>query len=109
MSAGDLRDKIVISRIVRIPDGMGGYAEDTREAVVEAWADVRIPAAKAGVVGGAEAEIRTHVVRVRQCTGTMGVQINDIVTWRGTDLTIRACRPMDRAWLDFDCIREEPS
>jgi len=48
------------------------------------------------------------VVRVRQTTTTLGVQINDTIIWRGYSLTVRACRPLEREWIDFDCKLEVP-
>ena len=104
---GTLKDRVTISRETRTTDGMGGWTtEATTLATV--WAHVKVPASKDGVIAGGDVEIRTHVVRVRQSTDTLGVQINDIVTWRGHALTVRACRPLGREWIDFDCKLEAP-
>lgn len=104
---GDLRDRVEISRAVRTSDGMGGWTvADSLLATV--WAHVKVPASKDGVIAGADVEIRSHVVRVRQTDQTMGVQINDKISWRGYGLTVKACRPLGREWVDFDCKLEVP-
>lgn len=104
---GELNDRIEIKREERKADGMGGWTvTDTTVATV--WAGVRVPASKDGVIAGADAETRTHVVRVRQSSTTMTVQINDVVLWRGFRLIVKAIRPEGREWLDLDCAVELP-
>jgi len=104
---GTLKDRVTISRETRTTDGMGGWTtEATTLATV--WAHVKVPSSKDGLIAGADAEIRTHVVRVRQFAATLGVQINDTISWRGHALTVRACRPLGREWIDFDCKLEAP-
>ena len=63
----------------------------------------RVPASRDGVVAGADSEIRTHVVRVRQNSTTLGVQINDLISWRAYTLTVLTARPDGREWIDYDC------
>ena len=104
---GELNDRIEIKREERKADGMGGWTvTDTTVATV--WAGVRVPASKDGVIAGADAETRTHVVRVRQSSTTMTVQINDVVIWRTFRLIVKAIRPEGREWLDLDCAVELP-
>ncbi len=104
---GELNDKVDIKREKRTSDGMGGWTvTDTTVATV--WAGVRVPASKDGVIAGADAETRTHVVRIRQSTTTMTVQINDVVLWRTFRLIVKAIRPEGREWLDLDCAVELP-
>lgn len=102
MRAGDLRDKVIFKREERVPDGMGGW-KTTEKIIATAWASVKVPASKDGVVAGADSEIRTHVVRVRQNATTLGVQINDLITWRTYTLTVLTARPGGREWIDYDC------
>ena len=103
MSAiGELRDRVEIVREGRTSDGMGGWTVSDG-AVCTVWANVRVPAASDGLVAGADAETRSHVVRVRQTADTMGVQIDDVVKWRGFRLVVKAARPEKRQWIDFDC------
>lgn len=106
-SIGDLRNRVIISRSERTPDGMGGWSIAPLELAV-LWASVRVPSSENGVIAGGEVEVRTHIVRVRQTDITMSVQINDIVTWRGFKLVVKACRPLGREWVDFDCRLEVP-
>jgi len=104
---GELNDRIEIKREERKADGMGGWTvTDTTVATV--WAGVRVPASKDGVIAGADAETRTHVVRVRQSSTTMTVQINDVVLWRTFRLIVKAIRPEGREWIDLDCAVELP-
>jgi len=104
---GELNDRIEIKREERKADGMGGWTvTDTTVATV--WAGVRVPASKDGVIAGADAETRTHVVRIRQSTTTMTVQINDVVLWRTFRLIVKAIRPEGREWIDLDCAVELP-
>ena len=104
---GELCDKVDIKREKRTTDGMGGWTvADTTVATV--WAGVRVPASKDGIIAGADAEIRTHIVRVRQSSTTMTVQINDVVLWRTFRLIVKAIRPEGREWLDLDCTVELP-
>ena len=104
---GELNDRIEIKREERKADGMGGWTvADTTVATV--WAGVRVPASKDGIIAGADAEIRTHIVRVRQSSTTMTVQINDVVLWRTFRLIVKAIRPEGREWLDLDCTGELP-
>ena len=78
---GELNDRIIIKRETRTTDGMGGWTT-TKTTLATVWSKVKIPASSDGVVAGADSEIRTHVVRVRQNATTIGVQINDLITWR---------------------------
>ena len=104
---GELNDRIEIKREERKADGMGGWTvADTTVATV--WAGVRVPASKDGIIAGADAEIRTHIVRIRQSSTTMTVQINDVVLWRTFRLIVKAIRPEGREWLDLDCAVELP-
>ena len=104
---GELNDKVDIKREERTTDGMGGWTvADTTVATV--WAGVRVPASKDGIIAGADAEIRTHIVRIRQSSTTMTVQINDVVLWRTFRLIVKAIRPEGREWLDLDCTVELP-
>jgi SPP1 family predicted phage head-tail adaptor len=104
---GELCDKVDIKREKRTTDGMGGWTV-TDQTVATVWAGVRVPASKDGVIAGADAETRTHVVRVRQSSTTMTVQINDVVLWRTFRLIVKAIRPEGREWLDLDCTGELP-
>lgn len=104
---GELSDKVDIKREKRTSDGMGGWTVSD-QTVATVWAGVRVPASKDGVLAGADAEIRTHIVRIRQSTTTMTVQINDVVLWRGFRLIVKAIRPEGREWLDLDCTGELP-
>ena len=104
---GELCDRIDIKREKRTADGMGGWTvKDTDVATV--WAGVRVPASRDGILAGADAEIRTHIVRIRQSSTTMAVQINDVVIWRTFRLIVKAIRPEGREWLDLDCAVELP-
>ena len=99
---GELNDRIIIKREKRTTDGMGGWTV-TDQTVATVWAGVRVPASRDGVVAGADSEIRTHVVRVRQNSTTLGVQINDLITWRTYTLTVLTARPDGLEWIDYDC------
>lgn len=104
---GELNDRVTIKREERKADGMGGWTvTDTTVAAV--WAGVRVPASKDGIIAGADAETRTHIVRIRQSATTMNVQINDVVLWRTFRLIAKAIRPEGREWLDLDCAVELP-
>ena len=104
---GELRERIDIKREERTTDGMGGWTvNDTTVATV--WAGVRVPASRDGILAGADAEIRTHIVRIRQSSITMAVQINDVVVWRTFRLIVKGIRPEGREWLDLDCAVELP-
>ena len=104
---GELNDKVDIKREKRTSDGMGGWTVSD-QTVAAVWAGVRVPASKDGVLAGADAEIRTHIVRIRQSSTTMTVQINDVVLWRTFRLIVKAIRPEGREWLDLDCTGELP-
>ena len=104
---GELCDKVDIKREKRTTDGMGGWTV-TDQTVATVWAGVRVPASKDGILAGADAEIRTHIVRIRQSATTMTVQINDVVLWRTLRLIVKAIRPEGREWLDLDCAVELP-
>ena len=104
---GELCDKVDIKREKRTTDGMGGWTV-TDQTVATVWAGVRVPASRDGILAGADAEIRTHIVRIRQSAATMGVQINDVVLWRGFRLIVKALRPESREWIDLDCRVELP-
>ena len=104
---GELCDKVDIKREKRTSDGMGGWTVSD-QTVATVWAGVRVPASKDGMIAGADAETRTHVVRVRQSSTTMTVQINDVVLWRTFRLIVKAIRPEGREWLDLDCAVELP-
>jgi len=104
---GELSDKVDIKREKRTSDGMGGWTV-TDQTVATVWAGVRVPASKDGILAGADTEIRTHIVRIRQSATTMTVQINDVVLWRGFRLIVKAIRPEGREWLDLDCTGELP-
>lgn len=99
---GELNDRIIIKRETRTTDGMGGWTT-TKNTLCSPWARVKVPASSDGVVAGADSEIRTHVVRVRQNVTTLGVQINDLITWRTYTLTVLTARPDGREWIDYDC------
>lgn len=105
--AGDLFDKVDIKREKRTSDGMGGWTVSDI-SVASVWAGVRVPASRDGILAGADAEIRTHIVRIRQSATTMTVQINDVVVWRTFRLIVKAIRPEGREWLDLDCTGELP-
>ena len=104
---GELNDRIEIKREERKADGMGGWTVSD-QTVATVWAGVRVPASKDGILAGADAEIRTHIVRIRQHSVTMTVQINDVVLWRTFRLIVKAIRPEGREWLDLDCQVELP-
>jgi SPP1 family predicted phage head-tail adaptor len=104
---GELCDRVDIKREKRTSDGMGGWTV-TDQTVATVWAGVRVPASRDGILAGADAETRTHVVRVRQSSTTMTVQINDVVLWRTFRLIVKAIRPEGREWLDLDCAVELP-
>jgi len=104
---GELNDRIEIKREERKADGMGGWTVSD-QTVATVWAGVRVPASKDGMIAGADAEIRTHIVRIRQSATTMTVQINDVVLWRTFRLIVKAIRPEGREWLDLDCTVELP-
>ena len=104
---GELNDKVDIKREKRTSDGMGGWTV-TDQTVATVWAGVRVPASRDGILAGADTEIRTHIVRIRQSSITMAVQINDVVVWRTFRLIVKAIRPEGREWLDLDCAVELP-
>ena len=104
---GELCDRVDIKREERTTDGMGGWTVSD-QTVATVWAGVRVPASRDGILAGADAEIRTHIVRIRQSSITMAVQINDVVIWRTFRLIIKAIRPEGREWLDLDCAVELP-
>lgn len=104
---GELCDRIDIKREKRTTDGMGGWTV-TDQTVATVWAGVRVPASRDGILAGADAETRTHIVRIRQSSTTMTVQINDVVLWRTFRLIVKAIRPEGREWLDLDCAVELP-
>ncbi len=105
---GELCERIDIKREKRTSDGMGGCWTVFDKTVANVWAGVRVPASKDGVLAGADAEIRTHIVRIRQSATTMTVQINDVVVWRTFRLIVKGIRPEGREWLDLDCTVELP-
>ena len=100
---GELRDKVTITRLEVTSDGMGGETT-TDETICTEWAYVTVPSTRDGIVAGADAEYRSHVVRVRQNTTTLGVDINDNVAWKTYRLTVKGVRPDGAQWIDFDCV-----
>jgi head-tail adaptor len=100
---GELRDKVTFTRLETTSDGMGGVTAEDKTICTE-WAFVTVPSTRDGVVGGADAEYRSHVVRVRQNTTTLGIDINDKATWRNWTLTVKGVRPDGHEWIDFDCV-----
>ena len=100
---GQLRDKVTFTRLETTDDGMGGVTAENKTICTE-WAFVTVPSTRDGVVGGADAEYRSHVVRVRQNATTLGIDINDKATWRNWILTVKGVRPDGREWIDFDCV-----
>ena len=100
---GQLRDKVTFSRIETTDDGMGGVTS-TDKTICTEWAFVTVPSTRDGVVGGADAEYRSHVVRVRQNATTLTVDINDNVAWKTYRLTVKGVRPDGAQWIDFDCV-----
>ena len=100
---GELRDKVTFTRLETTSDGMGGVTATNKNICTE-WAFVTVPSTRDGVVGGADAEYRSHVVRVRQNTTTLGIDINDKATWRNWILTVKGVRPDGHEWIDFDCV-----
>lgn len=100
---GELRDKVTFTRLETTSDGMGGETT-TDETICTEWAYVTVPSTRDGVVGGADAEYRSHVVRVRQNATTLGIDINDKATWRNWTLTVKGVRPDGHEWIDFDCV-----
>ena len=100
---GQLRDNVTFTRLETTDDGMGGVTAENKTICTE-WAFVTVPSTRDGVVGGADAEYRSHVVRVRQNTTTLGVDINDNVAWKTYRLTVKGVRPDGAQWIDFDCV-----
>ena len=100
---GQLRDNVAFTRLETTDDGMGGVTTSDKTICTE-WAFVTVPSTRDGVVGGADAEYRSHVVRVRQNTTTLGIDINDKATWRNWILTVKGVRPDGHEWIDFDCV-----
>lgn len=100
---GQLRDKVTFTRLEVTPDGMGGVTA-TDKTICTEWAFVTVPSTRDGIVAGADAEYRSHVVRVRQNTTTLTVDINDKATWRNWTLTVKGVRPDGTQWIDFDCV-----
>ena len=100
---GELRDKVTFTRIETTDDGMGGVTTSDKTICTE-WAFDRGPSTRDGVVGGADAESRSHVVRVRQNATPLGIDINDKATWRNRTLTVKGVRPDGHEWIDFDCV-----
>lgn len=100
---GQLRDKVTITRLEVTSDGMGGETT-TDETICTAWAYVTVPSTRDGIVAGADAEYRSHVVRVRQNATTLTVDINDNVAWKTYRLTVKGVRPDGAQWIDFDCV-----
>ena len=84
-------------------DGIGGVVCYDNNICTE-WAFVTVPSTRDGIVAGADAEYRSHVVRVRQNTTTLGIDINDKATWRNWTLTVKGVRPDGHEWIDFDCV-----
>ena len=100
---GELRDKVTFTRLETTSDGMGGETT-TDETICTEWAYVTVPSTRDGIVAGADAEYRSHVVRVRQNTTTLGVDINDNVAWKTYRLIVKGVRPDGTQWIDFDCV-----
>ena len=100
---GQLRDKVTFTRFETTSDGMGGVTVTNKNICTE-WAFVTVPSTRDGVVGGADAEYRSHVVRIRQNATTLGIDINDKATWRNWTLTVKGVRPDGHEWIDFDCV-----
>lgn len=106
MRAGDLRERIDIFRKVRTPDGMGGH-EEAEVALLSVFAQVRVPAARDGVVAMRDVELRTHEILVRRPLPETTPVIGDVVLWRGVRLLIRTTRPTDRCdGLFLECVSE---
>ena len=100
---GELRDKVTFTRLETTPDGMGGVTA-TDKTICTEWAFVTVPSTRDGIVAGADAEYRSHVVRVRQNATTITVDINDNVAWKTYRLTVKGVRPDGAQWIDFDCV-----
>lgn len=100
---GELRDKVTFTRLETTSDGMGGVTA-TDKTICTEWAYVTVPSTRDGIVAGADAEYRSHVVRVRQNATTLTVDINDNVAWRNWTLTVKGVRPDGHEWIDFDCV-----
>lgn len=101
--AGNLRDRIGISRYVRERDSMGGYEERLSEPEYF-YAQVNVINVGDSIVAGQEREIRTYEIIMR--SGTYDVKQNDvIILTNGLRLKVRGVRPADR-WLLIDCVIE---
>ena len=104
---GELRYRVTISRLKFTSDGMGGSIR-TSETIGTVWAKVTVPSSATGMIADANTETRSHFVRIRQNATTLGVDINDIVTWRGWNLRVKGVRPDGQEWIDLDCVVSEP-
>ena len=101
--AGALRDRVTISRVEYTMDEMGGYGEPKETELGTFFAQVNCTQARDNVIADQNRDLRTHEVIIRQ--GTVGVAQEDIVTWRGDRLIVRATRPVAH-WLILDCVTE---
>lgn len=102
MAIGALSDKVNIYSVGRTADGYGGWV-NADELICSVWAKVNVPASRDGTIADATAEVRSHVVRVRQSKDTLKVQVENVIIWRDWRLIVKAVRPEKREWIDFDC------
>ena len=98
--AGALKERITVSRIVRIRDGTGRYTENL-EDLGTFFAQVNIAFAKDNVIADQNRDLRTHEIILR--FGTIQIIQGDIITWRGEKLDVRTTRNVNQ-WLILDCV-----
>lgn len=106
VTAGELNQRITISREEHVSDGQGG-STTTKKTVLSCWGRVKVLSAKDAVVAMKDVDLRTHEILIRYPDGNHMPAINDLVEWRTSLLRIRATRPgSDDASLFIDCVTE---
>lgn len=90
MSTGALREWIKVMRVMRTPDGEGGYRE--RDVpLFETWARVATPRSLERAVAGKPADVRQYEVTYRDQGIDPG--IGDKIFWNDSTLQIDGISP----------------
>lgn len=103
--AGELRDKIIIQRPIRVSNGSGGY-DTTYETIIETFAKV-IERNPRNEFEGGQMDLKTlveFVIRYRPDN----INIGDRIVWRGFNFTVANSMKVDplRRYITITTVSE---
>ncbi|BER92691.1 phage head closure protein [Atrimonas thermophila] len=102
MRIGELRHRVTIQRLNRVPDGMGGYEEQWQD-VVSLWAKVEpLKGRERFVAQQAQSEV-THRITTRYYSG---IEPQMRVVYRNRNFDIEVVINVDEKneWLELQCV-----